>query len=780
MLIALLGGLLGGLAISLIAGSRRSSTVVDRFVSSDTSYDVVVYSDAVTAEQRAALLRLPGVVRADPEAFVAFVAPMPDGSVQSVFAEAGDPGALSPVVRVLQGRVPDRSDPSEIAVSADLAKQLGIAVGDAVRLQTYGVEQYDAVGAGEYANPTGPRYRFSVAGIVKFPGEIAADKVSSPGATRYDANFAVVQDAWYWAHQREHLDFGAGYNIQLDELVTTVDDFQASARALFPADAEVAFSPPDRGIRPESLASAVDLETIALLALGTGIALSIAGTVALLLRAEQRDHSHDVAPLRALGYARSEVGLLAMLRALPAAVLAGLLAGVSALVLSGRYPIGVGREIELDPGVKVNLLVVGAGTAVVFVFVVGTAFLLGRPRGQDVRLAPSPDALSRWLARVGAPLGEVLGTHFAFGRRHGSGRPARGAVMVGAAALAVVVASAMFVGGVDRLYAEPSGHGWPWDAVVGNTNFPLSSETMNRLRTDPRIARRTVAGTGTGTFNGATAFILAIDPSGTAPPTVTRGRLPSSPSEVALGSALRRTLGVDVGDSVTLSIARSDFAIADGGTRDVALTVVGEAALPAYGDGDVGRDAVITFDALTAAGGQIEPQIAMVQLRPHHRASDLAGLDRDLSEEIYADLVPARIVNLHRVRPLPMLGLGLAGLMGTTVLAFTLATGVRSRLRDLAVLRALGMEARRLRGVLGWQGLALAGAMVLLGLPFGLVAGTAWWRTVADDLGASPSPAVPPPLLLLLPLTAVVALGTSVFPAWRACRRTGAALLRSE
>ena len=723
------------------------------------------------------------MVRADPNAYIAFIGTEADGTeVGSVDGAALDFAAIDPTTRVLEGRVPEGSDPSQILVNAGFAERLGAQVGEKVALRTYGAEQYDAVGAGEYSEPTGPTYEFTIAGIIRVPFEIVSAEPSSPGEnSRFASYYVIVPDTWYWAHHTEYLDFGAAYSVQLDKGSTTVKDFKAAVAARLPPDAELGFGRPDLAEgAARSLTSPVGLETTSLLVLGIGVALSGTAAVALLLRAEQRDRDRDAPALRALGSTRLEISLIAGVRTLPVAAAASALAAAVAIALSGRYPIGIGRELELDPGMSLHLTVVGLGAILVALVVGGAALLWGRPPVERTRSTPTPDTASRWLARVGAPRSAVLGTHFAFARRDGRSATGRAAIAGGAAALAIVTATAVFVGGVDRLYSDPGRHGFPWDAVVGNTNFSMASDTTERLASDPRVQGMTVALIGEAAINDAGASVFVIDPSGTAPPTVTRGRLPSTASEIAIGPALRTKLGVDVGDPVTLSIAAGDLDSSEGGPRDVALTVVGVAALPTLNDQELGEDAVITFDALSAAGGTVDPQLAMVQLRSGDPAADLASLDRDLTEDILNDWIPSPIVNLHKVRGLPLLGLLLAAVLGTTVLAFTLAALVRARLRDLAVLRVLGMEARRLRRILAWQGLALGGAMLAIGLPIGLAVGAAWWRSVAGDLGASSSAVVNPPLWLLLPMTGLVAIGASLYPAWRARRRTAAELLRTE
>ena len=136
-------------------------------------------------------------------------------------------------------------------------------------------------------------------------------------------------------------------------------------------------------------------------------------------------------------------------------------------------------------------------------------------------------------------------------------------------------------------------------------------------------------------------------------------------------------------------------------------------------------------------------------------------------------------MNLQRVRDLPRIGLLLAGAMGTIILAYTLAVGQRGQIRDLAVLRTIGLASPQLRRVMAWQGVVLAGAMVLVGLPVGVAVGVFLWRRFADDLGVAAGPITP--WLLLLPLLCVVvAIVATLHPARRARRASVSTLLRAE
>src|SRR3954468_8708052 len=66
--LAVLVGVVGGVAIALVAGSRRSASVVERYFATGIPYDAAVYAPWLTRHD---LLDLPGVVGADPTAYVA-------------------------------------------------------------------------------------------------------------------------------------------------------------------------------------------------------------------------------------------------------------------------------------------------------------------------------------------------------------------------------------------------------------------------------------------------------------------------------------------------------------------------------------------------------------------------------------------------------------------------------------------------------------------------------------------------------------------------------------
>jgi hypothetical protein len=373
----------------------------------------------------------------------------------------------------------------------------------------------------------------------------------------------------------------------------------------------------------------------------------------------------------------------------------------------------------------------------------------------------------------------VVGTHFAFGDE--SGRSAtRPAVAGGAIALAIVVALGVFLAGTDHLYSSAEAHGWPWDAVIGNTNFTMSKARESAIVHDPRVTEATRARYGQATVGGRSTEVLAYDPAGGEPPEMLSGRLPTHADEIALGAKLLHDLHLHVGDKVKLSLADSEFASDSARPTDRKLTVVGEAIPPVMGESEFGEVAVVPLSAIRAAHGIAAPQLVLLKLHGPDHLADARGLARDYTPEVLLDNVPSRVVNLHRVRSLPLLGALLAALFGTVLLAYTLAVAVRRRLRQLGVLRALGMNAHRVGRVLVWQGVALSLAIVLIGLPLGIALGAVAWRTFAHGLGVATSPTIPWSVLVLIPGAVAVGVLAAVVPAHRARRQPVTELLRTE
>ena len=175
-------------------------------------------------------------------------------------------------------------------------------------------------------------------------------------------------------------------------------------------------------------------------------------------------------------------------------------------------------------------------------------------------------------------------------------------------------------------------------------------------------------------------------------PKVVAGRLPVGPDEVALGRVTARQLDAHVGDRMEL--------VGPGGKS--AYRVVGVAVVPTLGAIDgAGVGAVTTSDGLARLDSAPSYNLAAVVLKPgvpRSVANDIAG--RFGEPTAGRESPPSSIVNVARVRRIPVLLAGLLVVLALVTLVHSLLVSINGRRRDLAVLRALGADG-------GWIGRAV-------------------------------------------------------------------------
>jgi hypothetical protein len=168
--LAVFVGIVSALSISLVAGARRSSSVVDRFFSAAPPYDAQIFAPTLA---RSDVLALPGVKRADPNSYIGLM--YVGGSRETVGFNgiAVDFTApANPTRRLLKGNWPDGTDPLTVVVNEFFARQFGKSVGDRVPVQMFSTDQYDEVQQGIY-EPRGPKFDLTIAAVVRLPEDIA-------------------------------------------------------------------------------------------------------------------------------------------------------------------------------------------------------------------------------------------------------------------------------------------------------------------------------------------------------------------------------------------------------------------------------------------------------------------------------------------------------------------------------------------------------------------------------------------------------------------------------
>jgi predicted lysophospholipase L1 biosynthesis ABC-type transport system permease subunit len=271
------------------------------------------------------------------------------------------------------------------------------------------------------------------------------------------------------------------------------------------------------------------------------------------------------------------------------------------------------------------------------------------------------------------------------------------------------------------------------------------------------------------------------DRKGRLPLAVVEGRQPQPSDEIALGSITLRRLGKQVGDTVEVAGERW--------WRGARLKIVGRAVLK-----EGGFDSSIT----PGTGGLVHParlrRLAggdpeavsqgtyLVRVNPgSDRNQAIARLQRDFPGTTRVPRPHADIRNLQRVAALPGLLAALLALLALGAVTHALASSVRRRRRDLAVLKTLGFVPGQVSATIAWQATTFAVVALALGLPLGEAAGRWAWQLTALQLGAESGPVVP-----LLPL-AMAAAGSvlaanlaAAAPRWTASHLRQATVLQAE
>jgi ABC-type lipoprotein release transport system permease subunit len=110
-----------------------------------------------------------------------------------------------------------------------------------------------------------------------------------------------------------------------------------------------------------------------------------------------------------------------------------------------------------------------------------------------------------------------------------------------------------------------------------------------------------------------------------------------------------------------------------------------------------------------------------------------------------------------------------------------LASSVRRRRRDLAVLKTLGFVRGQVSATIAWQATTFAVVALALGLPLGVAAGRWAWQLTAMQLGVDSGPVIP-----LLPLVTAAAGSVlaanlaAAIPRWVASHLQPATVLHAE
>jgi hypothetical protein len=541
-----------------------------------------------------------------------------------------------------------------------------------------------------------------------------------------------------------------------------------------------------RAIRPQAVA-------LVLFAAVVGLAgLLVAGQA---LARQLGADAGDAPTLDALGMSRRQRLTVHLLRAVVVAAGGAILATLVAFGLSPLFPIGAARLAEPHPGFALDLLVVGGG-AVALVALLAASMALpawgmagvrhlraGADAGRD-----RPSRAGTAIARAGMAPSAVTGVRMALEPgRGGTSVPTRSTLVGAALAVACVLAALTFAASLDRLLDTPRLYGWDWDAMVlgGDGEEGVLADAVTdraaELVDRPEVTALAAGNVGRVTLANGPVPAVGLDQlRGQVSPPIVGGRMPETDGEIAVGSRTLERLGLGVGDSVEATVPATG--------DQLSLRIVGKAVFSnfdTYSGSDstkLGEGALVTTTTLARLGPAFTKPFLLVNLADGAGGPTTLGDDADgLLEIVAAPQLPADVVNFDRVRTTPLVLAAVLGLLAAASVTHSLATSVRRRRRDLAVLKTLGFVGRQVSSLVGWQATTVGLVALGAGLPLGVAAGRWAWSLVADGLGIAPEP-VTPLLAVALAVPAVVVLANlaAFLPARAATRIRPAVALRAE
>jgi hypothetical protein len=498
----------------------------------------------------------------------------------------------------------------------------------------------------------------------------------------------------------------------------------------------------------------------------------------------------ELQTMRALGMTPRQAVATAAAGPTISGIIAAFLAFGAALIASQWMPIGTASTIEPSRGLALDWVVLGPGVVIVAVLVSFAAVaaaslaLSAQRRGSAKRRS----AVAKAAARAGLPVPVVIGTRFAL--ESGRGRtavPIRPALVGAVTGVLGVLAAFTFSHGVSDASNHPERFGQTYQLATfmgfNNQEFGSSGKLVAALRSNPDVQGVDDAPTAvaTGADGHASVSLYAYDSGEKALPVVViSGHMPASADEVVLAPRTLSALHTKVGARVLLR-----------GEKQVhSYLVTGTGLVPAGPHNEYADGGWLTPDGYKSLFSGFKFHFVFVTLTPAARTPDAAATlaaavakaDPTLKGVSFSvpDPPPA-IQQLRQVRVLPGLLGAFLVVLAVGAVGHALATAVRRRSHDLAVLRALGMTQWQCRRVVITQATVLAVVGLIFGVPLGLAIGRSVWRVVADY---TPLQYVPPfalwAMVLVVPAALLLANLLAAWPGQRAARLRVAQILRAE
>ncbi len=817
--IVVLVAAIGGLALASVAAARRTQSSYPVLVASTHPSDIEVatavdnpaigngqgYNPALVAE----IARLPHV-RSVAEATGINMAPLsangtPIGNSYLPVSAGDGSGSLggeffgTDRFVITEGRAPAESSTDAFMTEPQTAAAFGWHLGQVVRIGVYSDAQTKSPAFG---TPSLPPHRVLDLRLVGL-GEPVTDFIAD------DVDFTSGLGWFSPALTRELLGCCVNYTVT-DVVVDAPGDVGSVRHAIAaaaPRGVPVSFlTPPsssigkaERAMRPIS---------IALGAFGGIAGLALLLVVSQVLGRQLRMETDDRGVLRALGASPAMTSADALC-GIVASILAGaLLAALLAVALSPLAPLGPVRAVYPERGVSFDWTVLGLGVVGICVTLCAVAVVLAHLNSPQ-RLAAlgggetgRPSLASRLAPALQLPVAVATGIRFAL--EPGSGRravPVRSAILGGALATVVLIATVTFGASIDHLVSTPALYGWNWDYALsaggggGGGDIP-PAQAVHLLGRDPYVARYSaVDEPGYLTIDGQAVATMAERPGAAVQPPTLQGTGLVGNDQIVLGARTLAALHKHIGDVVSVATGLP-------GHPARRLRIVGVATMPTMGSTgglhlEMGSGALVPIAMIPQVlenpfgDPQVGPAAYLIDLKagsdPVAARRSLQAMTGPLSNTynfgvvLQSVLRPAEIVNYRSVGATPAaLGAGL-GAGAITALGLTLLAAVRRRSRDLALLKTLGFTRRQLAATVAWQSNAAVLVGTAAGVPLGIITGNWLWDLFARQINVVPVPEAPALAIGLIALGALVLANmVSLLPGRIAAGTSTAILLRAE
>jgi putative ABC transport system permease protein len=339
------------------------------------------------------------------------------------------------------------------------------------------------------------------------------------------------------------------------------------------------------------------------------------------------------------------------------------------------------------------------------------------------------------------------------------------ALMIGLALVSLVT---IFAASIKATVSESLDHAVAADYILtppSNTSPGFSSEIVPRLARQPEIDSAAGVRLGEVKLGGNTQQLFGVDAlayAKTVRMTVTAGRLADLTSGVAVREDLARTHGWHVGD-------RAELTFPIGGTEQVPVRAI-------YGnDGVTGQILLALPDYQRHYADQLDV-IGLVRAAPGvSAAASRAAVERVTNDfpgvqvKDQAQYKEDQAGQINQILVLFYLLLALAVLIAFIGIINTLALSVLERIRELGLLRALGMTKAQLRAMIRWEAVIIAVLGAVLGLAVGIFFGWTLVRALHDQ-GITTFSLPAGTLLLFVVAAALAGVLAAIFPGRRAAR----------